>query len=864
MINLLTNVAHGLHSAHDNEEAGAATRQNSVPSTHSQSAALPDDERAVLTAQGEDALRSYQAGKAHYAGEAARIARLPSDERAVVRGFGEAALRDYQTGKAKAEIAAARIASLPKDERAILLTQGEQGLRTYQTAKSRAALKKDERAVVDALGEQGLSDYRKGKSYAALPADDRAVLHTQGEQGLQDYQTGKSYASLPKDEQAVLHGAGEEGLHSYQTGKAIATLPADERAVLDARGVEGLRDYRTGKLQALLPGDERAVLHAAGEQGLKEYRAVKADAVLTDHDRAVLRAQKELQQEALFQQAFKGHSILAGSNFSPLHIADTVTDHVLPMKAAAKAAINGNFEDAFVLATTPVPGSPDAKLGLWDVEKDMAAGALKQAARTTLGPVFETADRANEMRKDNWQGALPEVGSVVNAPKDLYEGAQKIANGDVRGGVHQAAPAVLTLAGLVEGFAAAAKRRPATATSAEALEASQGAKPAATASGAGTLEMHPTMPNVMIESGIPGFDMDRLLQELERTPAGANIAEQIREGKLEMIVTSEPLADGSSGLSYKKEIHVQWGGSIEETASATIHEGAHYLDPHADPSGKHVSVSSREAIARAEEYEYRLTAKLPAFDATEVAYRDAFVQARRAGSSIPEARVAAERAMVQMLKTEPHYGLVEGGADQSRRVGRGTALSPGGYRTVVDARLLKSLRDKGFELERIPLKSPDSGGGRFQQHVSGTDHEWRVTSPSGVKADIDGIAMDNKGQFVALEAKATFVAEPGKSAHLVFYPKKVEQLSRQLAICLESKGRMRLEIVSNARSAAETYSNIASQQLARQLKKEFAEQVKAYVETSTDESVKRLKIEDIEKIVDENVTISEVGWGKIK
>ena len=144
--------------------------------------------------------------------------------------------------------------------------------------------------------------------------------------------------------------------------------------------------------------------------------------------------------------------------------------------------------------------------------------------------------------------------------------------------------------------------------------------------------------------------------------------------------------------------------------------------------------------------------------------------------------------------------------------------------------------------------------------------KWRLTSPSGVQADFDTIAMDTEhpGHFVAVEAKATFVAEPGKSAHLVFYPEKVEQLSRQLVICLESKGRMRLEIVTNARSAGETYSNIASQKLARQLKKDFAEQVKAYVETSTDASVKRLKIEEIEKIVDENVTISEVRWGKIK
>jgi hypothetical protein len=133
------------------------------------------------------------------------------------------------------------------------------------------------------------------------------------------------------------------------------------------------------------------------------------------------------------------------------------------MKAAAKAAISGNYEDAFVLATMAIPGSPDAKLGLWDAEKDMAAGAAKQAVKSTIGPLAETAERVNELRKGNWQGAFPEVAAVVNAPGDLYNGARKIAEGDVRGGVRQAAPAVLTLAGIIEGFAAAGKPGPATA-----------------------------------------------------------------------------------------------------------------------------------------------------------------------------------------------------------------------------------------------------------------------------------------------------------------------------------------------------------------------------------------------------------------
>jgi hypothetical protein len=428
MFNALTNVAHAAHWAHDTDDAGAKTdataKQASSEPAHTQSHALPGDEEAILRAQGEEALRNFQAGKAHYVAEAARIAHLPKDEHAVLDVAGQEGLDAYQTGKARVELAAKRMADLPPDEQNILRYQGELALKNYQAGKARAALKQDERAVLDALGEQALSDLRQGKSYA----------------------------TLPKDQQAVLHGAGEQALHGYQTGRAVAALRADERAIYEVRGEEGLRDFHAGQARALLPKDEHAVLDAAGEEGLREYQARKADAALTDHDRALLRANQELQNEALIQETLKGRTILAGDNWSVLHIADKFTDYVLPAKAAIKAAVSGDFEDAMVLAG-PVLGPPDMKRGLWDAEKDMAWGIAEQGAKAALGPIVSTVERGSALIDGDLAGAFPEVAGVIQAPFAIYDGLQKIADGDIRGGVREAAPAVLTLAPILEPLA---------------------------------------------------------------------------------------------------------------------------------------------------------------------------------------------------------------------------------------------------------------------------------------------------------------------------------------------------------------------------------------------------------------------------
>jgi hypothetical protein len=197
---------------------------------------------------------------------------------------------------------------------------------------------------------------------------------------------------------------------------------------------------------------------------------------------------------------------------------------------------------------------------------------------------------------------------------------------------------------------------------------------------------------------------------------------------------------------------------------------------------------------------------------------------------------------------------------------RAARKSPAGYLIPADEAITKPLQQAGFKINPTGIKSPDSGGGKFQQHVSGLDYEWRVTSPSKVTADIDTIAIDPRPPhlLVAVEAKATFVADVGKSAHLRFYPDKVEQLSRQLVICLESGGKMRMEIVVNALPAGETYMNMVAQQVARQIKKDFAKQVKAFAAASSETPIRRLSLDDIEQIVEDHINLVVADWGRLK
>src|SRR5262249_16315078 len=108
---------------------------------------------------------------------------------------------------------------------------------------------------------------------------------------------------------------------------------------------------------------------------------------------------------------------------------------------------------------------------------------------------------------------------------------------------------------------------------------------------------------------------------------------------------------------------------------------------------------------------------------------------------------------------------------------KGTELSKAGYWIGRGGQLVESVGKMGFKLEGEGGKSAKGGGGRFQtEQVTGTYYEWRVTSPSGVTVDIDGLAVDptQPGGLIVIEAKAAFVVDPSQSAHMRFFPEKVE------------------------------------------------------------------------------------------
>jgi hypothetical protein len=100
---------------------------------------------------------------------------------------------------------------------------------------------------------------------------------------------------------------------------------------------------------------------------------------------------------------------------------------------------------------------------------------------------------------------------------------------------------------------------------------------------------------------------------------------------------------------------------------------------------------------------------LKAYDNVEDAYRNAFARTRAAGGSLPEARVAAEREMIEVLRIDPHYGAVEGGVDQARRVKGGAVplksvdqtldevlanQSPGQLRAAITPAEMRTVREK--------------------------------------------------------------------------------------------------------------------------------------------------------------------------
>lgn len=313
-------------------------------------------------------------------------------------------------------------------------------------------------------------------------------------------------ATDPLATRMATHGFHPAVLHSSQSPQepskpSAGELPADEAAFRAKHGDEGLRIYREVKAKKaeveqahriyeltgrIVPTKSQLTRHEIMEGRLmtrgERYDAVFKDAAMngTTVDRIAqyyltvdefvaesteraLAAKDAVVAAAARTEASKSRGVLD----YVVGAVDVVTDYAIPVKAVVKAGVKGDYKDMGVLAASALPLPPAVKLGIVDGEVDMAKATLKQAKDAALGPVVAVAERANELRKGNLGGAFPDAAAAVAVPRDIVDGATKIAEGNVREGVRVATPAVLTVAGVVEAKLA----KPKGATTAASAEA---------------------------------------------------------------------------------------------------------------------------------------------------------------------------------------------------------------------------------------------------------------------------------------------------------------------------------------------------------------------------------------------------------
>ncbi len=179
---------------------------------------------------------------------------------------------------------------------------------------------------------------------------------------------------------------------------------------------------------------------------------------------------------------------------------------------------------------------------------------------------------------------------------------------------------------------------------------------------------HIEFPNILVDESIKGFDMKKVLKELNRTDAGAQIAEKIVAGELHLVVTKEVVLEGYQGAHVGKEISVVFDASLQQAVGTLIHEGSHFLNSDAITHELTGSRLDTEAIARAHEYEYNLLAGQPPYDGAEVAYREAYEQVLAESGDTRMAQVAAEQAMINELKADPERYGVETKKEEASRI----------------------------------------------------------------------------------------------------------------------------------------------------------------------------------------------------
>jgi hypothetical protein len=188
---------------------------------------------------------------------------------------------------------------------------------------------------------------------------------------------------------------------------------------------------------------------------------------------------------------------------------------------------------------------------------------------------------------------------------------------------------------------------------------------------------HPDLANVLHDPSIESEQVTQLIRELEVTEGGKTLAEKIREGAFKLTITRSEPAPGRAGLAWPDRVQIQWGTSLEETASTLMHEAAHVIDPTlAEPGGSRLSI---EAHARSYSYEYRAAKDLPAEDFAEDVFRSVLEAALKQGESRAAARGKAEGALVDALRTDPGRYGVETPAEEAERLERvRRGESPGG------------------------------------------------------------------------------------------------------------------------------------------------------------------------------------------
>lgn len=238
------------------------------------------------------------------------------------------------------------------------------------------------------------------------------------------------------------------------------------------------------------------------------------------------------------------------------------------------------------------------------------------------------------------------------------------------------------------------------------------------------LTLHPQHPNVMVDAGIEGFDMDQLLRELDRTPQGSRIADQIRSGDVEIVITREELFSGYAATQVGDELHTTWGGSTEETAASLIHEGTHGLDPDRFVPGmageEAASRLSLEGTARAFEYEHRMQAGLKPYDEAERRYRETLERVLMDTGDERAARIAADREMLDAMRADPTRFGVETPAQEAVRMERFRTMpeleepSPGSFlepESSMERSLFGDLADEATQPDiRLPPETTPTGG----------------------------------------------------------------------------------------------------------------------------------------------------------